>query len=105
MIFIIMLNTCFCNKSRYSDNANQRIYCQLLAVSGSGGGGGGTTYSNRSKIYKEDPESNYSIYGRSSSIRVYALSGKDPEDGSQLDTRLIVHWTLAEKTSALAKEI
>ena len=81
------------------DNANQRIYCQLLAVSGSGGGGGGTTYSNRSKIYKEDPESNYLINGRSSSIRVYAVSGKDPEDGSQLDTRLIVHWTLAEKTS------
>ena len=81
------------------DKTNEKLYCQLLAVSGSGGGGGGTTYSNRSKIYKEDPESNYLINGRSSSIKVYAVSGRDPEDGSQLDTRLIVHWTLAEKTS------
>lgn len=72
------------------DDVNQKIYCQLLAVSGSGGGGG-TTYSNRSKIYKEDPESNYLINGRESSIRVYAVSGRDPEDGTQLDTKLIVH--------------
>lgn len=82
------------------DDANQQIYCQLLAVSGTGGGGGGgATYSNRSKIYKRDPASNYLINGRAASIEVYAVSGRDPEDGSQLDEKLIVHWTLAEKTS------
>ena len=82
------------------DDANQQIYCQLLAVSGTGGGGGGgATYSNRSKIYKKDPASNYLINGRAASIEVYAVSGRDPEDGSQLDEKLIVHWVLSEKTS------
>ena len=81
------------------DNANSQAYCQLLAVSGSGGGGGSATYSNRSRIFKEDPESNYLINGRASSIKIYGVSGRDPEDGSQLDSKLVVHWTLAEKTS------
>ena len=72
------------------DSTNQKLYCQLLAVSGSGGGGS-STYSNRSKINKEDPESNYLINGRESSIKVYAISGRDPEDGSPLDTKLNVY--------------
>lgn len=80
------------------DKTNGQIYCQLLAVSGSGGGGGGgsSAYSNRSKLNKKDPESNYLINGRESSIEVYAISGRDPEDGSPLDTRLNVYWTLSE---------
>ena len=80
------------------DNNAKTIQAILLAVSGSGGGGGGTiiTYSDRAKLNKQDPESNYLINGKEASINIFAISGKD-YDGSVLDQKLTVYWTLAEK--------
>ena len=76
----------------------QSIEAILLAVSGSGGGGGGAiTYSDKAKLYKRDPESNYLINGKAASIEVYGVSGKD-YDGSILDERLTVYWSLSERT-------
>ena len=77
------------------------ITATLLAVSGTGGGGGGgsiITYSDRAKLNKRDPESNYLINGKSASISIYGVSGKD-YDGSILDERLTVYWFLSERTS------
>lgn len=80
------------------DNNAKTIQAILLAVSGSGSGGGGTiiTYSDRAKLNKQDPESNYLINGKEASINIFAISGKD-YDGSILDQKLTVYWTLAEK--------
>ena len=81
-----------------SVNDDRTINAILLAVSGSGGGGGSiVTYSDRAKLNKQDPESNYLINGKEASIRIYGISGKDV-DGSILDAKLTVYWTLAEKT-------
>jgi len=74
---------------------NGQLRCSRLAISGGGGGGGGG-YSDKARLNKEDPESNYLINDKPASIRLYAVSGKDPDDGSYLDTRLTVHWTLSE---------
>ena len=79
------------------------ITARLLAVSGTGGGnsgGGGSivTYSDRAKLNKQDPESNYLINGKEASIQIYAISGKD-YDGSILDEKLTVYWVLSERTS------
>ena len=73
--------------------------CTRLAVSGGGGGGGGGSFSDKAKLNKRDPESNYLINGKSASISIYAISGKDPDDGTPLDSKLTVYWTLSEKTS------
>jgi hypothetical protein len=76
------------------------VLAVLLAVSGGGNGSGGgsiITYSDKAKLNKVDPESNYLINGKEASIRIYALSGKD-YDGSILDNKLTVYWTLSEKT-------
>jgi hypothetical protein len=69
----------------------------LLPISGSGGGGSIITYSDKAKLNKEDPVSNYLINGKEASIRVYGISGKD-YDGSILDEKLTVYWTLSERT-------
>jgi hypothetical protein len=84
-----------------SDTSTRIVSAVLLAVSGTGGGGGGgggpiITYSDRAKIQKRDPESSYLINGKEASIEVYAISGKDI-DGSVLDSRLTIYWTLSEK--------
>lgn len=79
------------------DEENESFDVLLLAVSGTGGGGSDTpTYSDKAKLNKQDPESNYLINGKTASISVYAVSGKD-WDGSILDNRLIINWTLSEK--------
>ena len=88
-----------------ADGAFYRVYeikdngiyrCTRMAISG-GGGGGGAVYSDKAKLNKKDPESNYLINGKTASIQLYAVSGKDPIDGSQLDERLTVYWTLSEQ--------
>lgn len=79
------------------DSNAKTIKAMLLAVSGSGSGGGSIiTYSDRAKLNKQDPESNYLINGKEASINIFAVSGKD-YDGSVLDQKLTVYWTLAEK--------
>lgn len=80
-----------------TDESTGIINAILLAVSGSGGGSGpAVVYSDKAKINKRDPESNYLINGKNASIEIYAISGKD-WDGSILDERLTVQWTLSEK--------
>ena len=71
----------------------------LIAVSGSGGGGGGTVYSEKAKLNKLDPASNYLINGKEASIDIYAISGRDTYDGTYLDERLTVYWTLSEQAA------
>ena len=76
---------------------NNELRCIRLAIAG--GGGGGQAVSPRAKIYlnEEDLSTQYLINGKSASIRVWAESGKDQDDGEYLDKNLIVHWTLSEK--------
>ena len=78
---------------------DETMNATLLAVSGTGGGGGepAIVYSDKAKLNKRDPESSYLINGKEASIQVYAVSGKD-WDGSILDDRLTVYWTLSERT-------
>lgn len=71
----------------------------LIAVSGSGGGGGGVIYSEKAKLNKVDPTSNYLINGSTASIDIYAISGRDMLDGSYLDEKLTVYWTLSEQAA------
>ena len=79
------------------DNENQTIDALLLAVSGTGGGGEpAVVYSDKAKLNKKDPESSYLINGKEATIQVYAVSGKD-WDGSLLDEKLTVYWTLSER--------
>ena len=86
-----------------ADKSNQTIDALLLAVSGTGGGGGGggpaVVYSDRAKLNKKDPASNYLINGKSAIISVYGVSGKDI-DGSFLDETLNFKWTLSEKDNS-----
>lgn len=80
------------------NKTEQLITALLLPISGSGGDGGSIiTYSDKAKLNKEDPASNYLINGKEASIRVYGISGKD-YDGSILDEKLTVYWTLSERT-------
>ena len=84
---------------RVKSYENNIIVATLLAVSGTGGGGGGSivTYSDKAKINKIDPSSNYLINGKEATIQVSAISGKD-FDGSVLDDRLTIYWSLSERT-------
>ena len=86
-----------------ADKSNQTIDALLLAVSGTGGTGGGggpaVVYSDRAKLNKKDPASNYLINGKSAIISVYGVSGKDI-DGSFLDESLNFKWTLSEKDNS-----
>lgn len=76
---------------RVAEILDGNIYrCSRLAISG-GGGGGAVSYSDKAKLFKEDPESNYLINGKEASIRVYGISGRDPVDGEFLDSRLTVY--------------
>lgn len=68
--------------------------CTRMAVSG---GGGGVSYSEKAKLSKRDPASNYLINGREASISIYAISGRDTFDGTYLDEKLTVYWTLSEE--------
>lgn len=69
----------------------------LLAVSGSGGGSI-VQYSDRIKLNKVDPESSYLVNGKEAFIQVNAISGRDI-DGSYLDEKLTIHWTLSEQAN------
>jgi hypothetical protein len=64
----------------YSDETGL-VTTSLIAVSG-GGGGGGTVYSEKAKLNKKDPTSNYLINGKEASIDIYAVSGRETLDGS-----------------------
>lgn len=79
---------------RVDDVSSDQFTCSRIAVSGSGGGTG-ATYSDRAKIDKQDPESSYLINGSSAKIKVKATSGKDPQEGTVLDRKLTIFWSLS----------
>lgn len=83
----------------WSATDSSTVLCTRIAISGSGGGGGtgpGSLFSPKAKIEKIDPESSYLINGRKASIKVKAISGKDPDDGTPLDKKLTIYWSLSE---------
>ena len=80
------------------DNETFSLNTLLLAVSGNGSGGAPVVvYSDRPKLVKKDPESRYLINGKEAYIQLYAISGRD-DDGSFLDEKLEIYWTLSERT-------
>ena len=83
----------------WSTTDSSTVLCTRIAISGGGGGGGtgpGSLFSPKAKIEKIDPESSYLINGRKASIKVKAISGKDPDDGTPLDKKLTIYWSLSE---------
>ncbi len=93
---IIGLDNAFYRVSEILDN--NLLRCTRLAIAG-GGGGGGAGVSPKAKIHLSDEDTaiQYLINGKTATMRVWAESGKDPDDGEPLDTNLIVHWSLSEK--------
>jgi len=81
------------------DSESGLVTTMLIAVSGSGGGGGGVVFSDKAKLNKVDPASNYLINGKEASLDIYAVSGRDTLDGSYLDEKLTVYWTLSEQAA------
>jgi len=85
---------------RVKEIQNDKFIATLLSISSTGGGGGTgpiISYTDKAKLKKIDPDSNYLINGKAASINIYALSGRD-SDGSILDEKLTIYWTLSEKT-------
>ena len=76
------------------------IICTLMSVSGSGGGGGtggGASYAKKIGIKITSPETSTLINGQSIGIKFTATSGVDV-DGSVMDDKLTVRWTLEAKS-------
>jgi hypothetical protein len=84
-----------------ADSDSRSMLCAILAVSGSGGSGGGGTSSLSKKIgITIQPLSTSNlINGQSFGVYFTANSGVD-YDGSVMDDKLIVHWTLYEKVDS-----
>ena len=80
-------------------NAEERLMiCTLMSVSGSGGGGGGgASFAKKIGIQIKSPETSNLINGQAIDISFLATSGVDV-DGSQMDDKLTVHWTLEAKS-------
>ena len=79
----------------------QLIVCTIMSVSGggsgSGGGGGGANFAKKIGIKITSPETSNLINGQAIGIKFTATSGVDV-DGSQMDDRLTVRWTLEAKS-------
>lgn len=75
------------------------IWCDRIAVSGSGGGGGDTSFAKKINVKISSPSTTNLINGQSFSVEVSATSAVSA-DGEIQDEKLQLFWELSEKNSS-----
>lgn len=82
--------------SLFPEECEQEIWCDRIAVSGSGGDGSSSNVGKKINIKIDSPETTNLINGQKFSINLTATSATDA-DGNALDESLQVTWSLSEK--------
>lgn len=95
---IINSDGSFYKISYFPEESDQEIWCDRIAVSGSGGDGG-SSLTKKINVKINAPETTNLINGQEFSISLVATSAIDSE-GVVQDEKLQVTWSLSEKSSS-----
>ena len=85
------------------NDVERTMACTIMSVSGGGGGGGGSNFAKKIGITLKSLATSNLLNGQTCEVFFTANSGIDV-DGSIMDDRLTVNWSLAERIGTATSE-